>query len=121
MTTEAARKTWPETSGECLIPPSAPLARGGVGRVCRWGSRGLGPHARMPPMTAMQDGPVGAAPEAPGAAHAAALLRHAQNVADELVAHAQEEAREAEERARTLRIEAEDIHAEALRAREQAR
>ena len=43
-------------------------------------------------MTAMQDGPIGPPPEPAGSERAAALMRHAQRVADELQARAEEEA-----------------------------
>ena len=46
-------------------------------------------------MTAMQDGPVGPLPEAGGAERAAALLRHAQSMADELQPRAEEDCRRA--------------------------
>src|SRR3954454_5874556 len=70
-------------------------------------------------MTAMQQGPPGPGPAA-DAERAAALLRHAQRVAEELQARAEEEARQHTDEARSRREEAEQLHADALRAQDVA-
>ena len=72
-------------------------------------------------MTAMPDGPAGPPPESAGSERAAALLRHAQNVADELHARAVEEAEAHTAESRRLRDEAERLHEEATRSRDRAR
>ena len=65
-------------------------------------------------MTVESDGPVSPGPDSVGADRAAALLRHAQNVADELQARAEEEST-------ALRAEAEQLHTRAERERQLAR
>src|SRR5262249_22100392 len=65
-------------------------------------------------MTVGPDGPVSPGPDPVGADRAAALLRHAQNVADELQTRAEEEST-------ALRTEAEQLHARAERDRQLAR
>src|SRR3954451_21608879 len=65
-------------------------------------------------MTVVPDGPGSPGPDPNGADRAAALLRHAQTVAEELQARAEEEAG-------ALQAEAEQLHARAQRERHLAR